>query len=129
MFNRTNPNFDSWLQIFSCLSLLSNISLDALIVPWMHRFTSHNLHKLFTLTAIFTSVYRSMVLSSPHTCVYSECPPPRESKRFSIMPFQTLSTEQSEVAEFAITRLGYHILFRLYLLKEIFVQVTFFYIC
>ncbi len=44
VFNRTNRNFDSWLQIFSCLSLLSNISLDALIVPWMRRFTSHNLH-------------------------------------------------------------------------------------
>ncbi len=42
------------------------------------------------------------------------------------MPFQTLSTEQSKVAEFAINRLGYHILFRLYLLKEIFVQVAFF---
>ncbi len=41
-----------WQQIFSCLSLLSNISLDALIVPWMCRFTSHNLHKSFT--AIFT---------------------------------------------------------------------------
>ncbi len=31
--------------------------------------------------------------------------PPRESKRFSIMPFQTLSSKQSEVAEFGITRL------------------------
>ncbi len=69
VFNRTNPNFDSWLQIFSCLSLLSNISLDALIVPWMRRFTSHNLQKSFT--AIFTPVFRSMVLFSPHTCVYS----------------------------------------------------------
>ncbi len=44
VFNRTNPNFDSWLQIFSCLSLLSNISLDALIMPWVRRFTSHNRH-------------------------------------------------------------------------------------
>ncbi len=43
VFNRTNPNFDSWLQIFSCLSLLSDICLDALIVSWMRRFTSHNL--------------------------------------------------------------------------------------
>ncbi len=43
VFNRTNPNFDSWLQICSCLSLLSNIRLDALIVSWMRRFTSHNL--------------------------------------------------------------------------------------
>ncbi len=31
--------------------------------------------------------------------------PPRESKRLSIMPFQTRSTKQSEVAEFGITRL------------------------
>ncbi len=31
--------------------------------------------------------------------------PTRESKRFSMMPFQTLSTKQSEVAEFGITRL------------------------
>ncbi len=71
VFNRTNPNFDSWLQIFSSLSLLSNISLDALIVPWMRRFTSHNLHKSFT--AIFTPVFRSMVLFLPHTCFYSRC--------------------------------------------------------
>ncbi len=122
VFNRTNPNFDSWLQIFSCLSLLSNISLDALIVPWMHRFISHNLQKSFT--AIFTTVFHSMVLFSPHTCVYSgssrrlsrltgtpmilnfrQAPPPQESKRLSSMPFQTLSTKQSEVAEFGITRL------------------------
>ncbi len=68
VFNRTNPNFDSWLQIFSCLSL-SNISLDALIVPWMRRFASHNQRKSFT--AIFTPVFHSMVLFSPHTCVYS----------------------------------------------------------
>ncbi len=33
-------------------------------------------------------------------------PPPRYSKRISIMPFQTLSTKQSEVAEFGITRLS-----------------------
>ncbi len=32
-------------------------------------------------------------------------PPQRESKHLSIMPFQTLSTKQSEVAEFDITRL------------------------
>ncbi len=69
VFNRTNPNFDSWLQMFSCVSLLSNISLDALIIPWMRRFTSHNLQKLFT--AISTPVFISMVLFSPHTCVYS----------------------------------------------------------
>ncbi len=69
VFNRTNPNFDSWLQMFSCVSLLSNISLDALIVPWMRKFTSHNLQKLFT--AISTPVFISMVLFSPHTCVYS----------------------------------------------------------
>ncbi len=70
-FNRTNPNFDSWLHIFSCLPLLSNISLDALIVPWMRRFTSHNLQKSFT--DIFTLVFHSMVLFSLHTCVYSGC--------------------------------------------------------
>ncbi len=46
-------------------------SLDALIVPWMHRFTSHNLHKSFT--AIFTPVFRSMVLFLLHTCIYSGC--------------------------------------------------------
>ncbi len=73
VFNIINPNFDSWLQIFSCLSLLPNISLDALIVLWMRRFTSHNLHKSFT--AIFTPVFRAMVLFSLHnlTCVYSGC--------------------------------------------------------
>ncbi len=71
VFNRTNPNFDSWLQIYFCLSLLSNISLDALIVLWMRRFTSHNLQKSFT--AIFTPVFHSMVLFSLHTCVYSGC--------------------------------------------------------
>ncbi len=38
----SNPNVDSWMQIFSCLSQLSNISLDALIVPWMRRFTSQS---------------------------------------------------------------------------------------
>ncbi len=59
VFNRTNPNFDSWQQMFSCLSLLSNISLDALIVPWSRRFTSHNLHKSFI--AIFTPVFHSIV--------------------------------------------------------------------
>ncbi len=32
-------------------------------------------------------------------------PPRRESKRLWIMPFQTLSMKQSEVAEFGITRL------------------------
>ncbi len=53
-----------WFEIFSCLSLLSNISLDALIMPWMRRFTSHNLPKLFT--AIFTLVFCSMILFSPH---------------------------------------------------------------
>ncbi len=31
--------------------------------------------------------------------------PPRENKRLSIMPFQTLSTKQSEIAEFVITSL------------------------
>ena len=134
VFNRTNPNFDSWLQIFSSFSLLSNISLEALIVPWMRRFTSHNLQKSFT--AMFTLVFRSMVLFSYHTCVYSgssmrlsrrithvitkryviglrvtndfklqTSAPQRESKHFSITPFQTLSTKQSEVAEFGITRL------------------------
>ncbi len=36
---------------------------------WMRRFTSHNLQKSFT--AIFTPVFLSMVLFSPHTCVYS----------------------------------------------------------
>ncbi len=56
-------------KIFSCLSLLSNISLDALIVPWMRRFTYHNMRKSFT--AFFTPVFRLMVLFSPHTCVYS----------------------------------------------------------
>ncbi len=35
----------------------------------------------------------------------TSAPPPRESKRLSIMPFQTLSTKQSEVAELGITRL------------------------
>ncbi len=76
VINRTNPNFDSWLQIFSCLFLLSNISLDALIVPWMRRFTFHNLWKSFT--AIFSPVFHSMVLFSPYTCVYS-----RSSRRLS----------------------------------------------
>ncbi len=57
VFNIINPNFDSWLQIFSCLSLLPNISLDALIVLWMRRFTSHNLHKSFT--AIFLRISRN----------------------------------------------------------------------
>ncbi len=32
--------------------------------------------------------------------------PPRESKRLSIMLFQTLSTKKSEVAEFGFTRLS-----------------------
>jgi len=31
------PNFDSWLQIFSCFTLLSNI-LEDLIVPWIRSF-------------------------------------------------------------------------------------------
>ncbi len=30
---------------------------------------------------------------------------PRESKRLSIIPFQTRSTKQSQVAQFGITRL------------------------
>ncbi len=34
-------------------------------------------------------------------------PPPREIKRLLIMPFQTLSTKQSEAAEFGFTRLGF----------------------
>ncbi len=76
MFNRTNPNFDSWLQIFSCLSLLSNISLDALIVPWMRRFTSHNLHKPFI--AIFTPVSRSVSSLPP--------PPPEKVNAFQLCP-------------------------------------------
>ncbi len=67
VFNRTNPNFDSSLQICSCLSLLSNISLDAPIVAWMRRSTSHNLRKSFT--AIFTQVFCLMVLFLPQTCV------------------------------------------------------------
>ncbi len=79
VFNRTNPNFDSWLQMFSCVSLLSNISLDALIVPWMRRFTSHNLQKLFT--AISTPVFRSMVLFSPHNCYLFEATEPAHSTR------------------------------------------------
>ncbi len=37
-------------------------------------------------------------------------PPPRESKRLWIMPFQTLFTKQSEVAEFGITRLPHNTL-------------------
>ncbi len=126
--NRTNPNFDSWLQIFSCLSLLSNISLDALIAPWMRRFTSHNLRKSFT--AIFSPVFHSngfvfavylclqrkfeaaelahnichnqtfydWLTGTPMILNVRQPPPPqRESKRLSIMPFQTLSTKQSEV--------------------------------
>jgi len=35
----------------------------------------------------------------------------RERKHFSIMPFQTLSTKQSEVAESGIIRLGEDALF------------------
>ncbi len=38
---------------------------------------------------------------------FRQAPPPTlESKRLSIMPFQTLSMKQSEVAEFGITRLS-----------------------
>ncbi len=64
----------------------------------MDLFTSHNLQKSFT--AIFTPVFRLMVS-------FWNQPPPhtRESKLLSIMPFQTLSTKQSEVAEFGITGL------------------------
>ncbi len=36
---------------------------------------------------------------------FRQAPPPRESKRLSIMLFQTLSTKQSEVV-FGITRLS-----------------------
>ncbi len=134
VFNRTNPNFDSWLKIFPCSSLLSNISLDALIVLWMRRFTSHNLQKLFT--AIFTPVFHSKVLFLPHSFVYSgssvvvtpahymiglrvhqyfklqtkalPCypPPPQEKVNAcqSCPSRQTLSTK-CEVVEFGITRL------------------------
>ncbi len=69
LHTKTDPNFDSWLHIFSCLSLLSNISLYELFMPWMRIFTSHNLQKSFT--AIFTPVFHSMVLFSLHTCIYS----------------------------------------------------------
>ncbi len=116
---------------FFLVCLYCQILAYALIVPWMRRFTSHNLRKSFT--AIFTPMFRSVVLFSPHTCVYSGSSrwlsrrityviteaygytndfklqtspqPPRVSQRLSIMPFQTLSTKQSEVAEFGITRL------------------------
>ncbi len=44
-------------------------------------------------------------MGTPMILNFRQVPPPRESKHFSIMPFQTLSTKQSEVAEFGITRL------------------------
>jgi len=58
VFKRSNPKFESWLQIFSCFTL-AKISLEAVIVPWMRRLTSHNLQKLFT--AMFTPVFARII--------------------------------------------------------------------
>ncbi len=56
------------------------------------------------------SIRHNQMLCDWLTCTpmilnFRQAPPPRESKRLSIMPFQNLSTKQSEVAEFGITRL------------------------
>ncbi len=51
---------------------------------------------------------------TPMILNFRKAPPPRESKRLSIMPFQTLSMKQSEVAEFGITRLIYIYIYCIY---------------
>ncbi len=45
---------------------------------------------------------------TPMILNFRQAPPLRESKHLSIVPFQTLSTKQSEVAEFGITRLQFY---------------------
>ncbi len=73
----------------------------------MHQFNSHNLQKLFT--AIFTRFVFAAYLCLQRKFKAAEptLPHTRESKLLSIMPFQTLSTKQSEVwyYQFGITRL------------------------
>ncbi len=60
---------------------------------------AHNIRHIQTLCEWLTGT--PMILN------FRQVPPPRESKCLSIMPFQTLATKQSEVAEFGITRLIY----------------------
>ncbi len=63
-----------------------------------HQFSSRRLSRRITKRYVIGLRVTPRILKRPP-------PPPRESKRLLIMPFQTLSTKQSEVAVFGITRL------------------------